>query len=196
VISIVNLPHTQIGRYLTLEDFCTCTQTYRKYADSINPWPENIEETMPALQALAEIILDPVIEHFGRENFKLTYGFCSADLKKYLARKDSVTGEKNGKVAPEIDQHMAHERKRNGKYQCERVGASCDFLVKGIPSNQVVGWIVAQALAFDSLYFYGAENPLHISYGPAHKRDIWAFLESGQPTGKGVEHWRGQIRAI
>jgi hypothetical protein len=183
-----------IGHYLTLEEFCLCTQTYKKYADSINPWPENIEETIPALRALAENIIDPIIKHFGIENFRLTYGFCSTDLKKYLERKDALTGEKNGKVAPGLDQHMAYEKKRTGKYQCERLGASCDFIIHGVTTDKVIDWIVENELPFDSLYYYGDSNPLHISYGPQHKKDMWGFLESGQPTKKTVEHWRQRIK--
>jgi hypothetical protein len=72
----------QIGQYLTLAEFCTCTQTYQKYADQLDPYPENLEETIPALEALCQHILDPVITHFGRERFQLTYGFCSKDLKR------------------------------------------------------------------------------------------------------------------
>ncbi|WP_255527048.1 hypothetical protein [Nodosilinea sp. LEGE 07088] len=34
----------------------------------------------------------------------------------------------------------------------------------------------------DSLYFYGADRPIHISYGPQRKGDIWAFTEQGTPT--------------
>ena len=29
-----------LGKYLTLEEFCTCTQTYRRYADQIDPYPK------------------------------------------------------------------------------------------------------------------------------------------------------------
>ncbi|MGD1927667.1 MAG: hypothetical protein ACFB12_02055 [Leptolyngbyaceae cyanobacterium] len=42
----------KLGKYLTLEEFCTCTQTYHKYADQIDPYPQNLEETIPALAAL------------------------------------------------------------------------------------------------------------------------------------------------
>jgi hypothetical protein len=44
-------------------------------------------------------------------------------------------------------------------------------------------------LPFDSLYFYGVDRPIHISYGPENKREIWTFTGSGQPTRKGIEHW-------
>jgi hypothetical protein len=182
-----------LGRYLLLEEFCTCTQTYRKYADQIDPFPQNPEETIPALEALCQYIIDPVIDEFGRSHFQLTYGFCSADLKRCLAKKDPVTRVKNGKVSPDRDQHMAHEKNRNGRYFCLRLGAACDFRIVGVPSDELVEWILEQRLPFDSLYFYGAERPIHISYGPQHKRDLWAFTEGGVPTRSGIESWAGKF---
>ncbi|RZM79134.1 hypothetical protein [Leptolyngbya iicbica] len=185
-----------IGRYLTLEEFCTCTQTYCKYANQIDPYPKNWKETIQALEALCKHIIDPVIDAFGRERFQLTYGFCSADLKQWLAKEDPVTGRKNGRVSPNLDQHMAHEVNRNGKYYCSRLGAACDFRIVDLPSDELVEWIVVQGLPFDSLYFYGAECPIHISYGPQHKRDIWAFTDKGTPTRRGVEHWQARLEAV
>ncbi|MCT7974266.1 hypothetical protein [Laspinema olomoucense] len=179
----------KIGKYLTLEEFCTCTQTYRTYKDQIHPFPENLQETIPAISALIEAILDPVIDEFGRDRFRLTYGFCSKDLKRYLEKKDPVTGQKNGRVAPELDQHLAHEVNQRGKYYCNRLGASCDFLILDLSSADLVEWILARPLPFDSLYFYGEKRPIHISYGPQHKRDIWTFTQGRQPTKKGIEKW-------
>ncbi len=127
-----------LGKYLTLQEFCTCTQTYRKYANRIDPYPKNLEETIPALEALCQHILDPVIDHFGRERFQLTYGFCSKDLKRFLSQKDLETGIKNGRVEPSRDQHMAHEKNRNGKYYCDRLGAACDFRIVGLGSDLTV----------------------------------------------------------
>ncbi|HZG39916.1 MAG TPA: hypothetical protein VEZ50_14665 [Nodosilinea sp.] len=91
-----------IGRYLTLEEFCTSTWTYRKYADYIDSYPSNPDETIPALEALCQHIIDPVIDGFGRDRFQLTYGFCSADLKRWLAKKDPVTGKKHGIATPAL----------------------------------------------------------------------------------------------
>ncbi|MFB2837415.1 hypothetical protein [Floridanema evergladense] len=184
----------KLGKYLTLEEFCTCTQTYQKYTDKINPFPENLAETLPAIEALTQFILEPIINYFGIDKFRLTYGFCSKDLKKYLAKKDPETGLKNGRVAPEIDQHLAHEINKNGKYYCQRLGAACDFLILGVGSDRVIDWILAQKLPFDSLYFYGVDRPIHISYGPQNKKEIWTFTASGQPTRKGIEHWLELIK--
>lgn len=179
----------RLGRHLWLEEFCTCTQTYRKFADHIDPHPKNLAETIPAIESLCQHILDPIIDHFGKERFQLTYGFCSIDLKRYLAQKDLETGIKNGRVDPSRDQHMAHEKNRNGKYYCDRLGAACDFRIVGLESDRLVEWILEQRLPFDSLYFYGGDRPIHISYGLQHRRDIWAFTANGTPTRKGIENW-------
>lgn len=179
----------QLGKYLKLEEFCTCTNTYKRYADKINAFPQNAAETIPAIKALNQLIIDPIIDGFGRERFRLTYGFCSADLKRYLEKKDPVTGLKNGRVAPHLDQHMACEVKKTGNYYCDRLGAACDFCILGLESGIVVDWILQQQLPFDSLYFYDRDRPIHISYGPQHKRDIWSFTASGMPTRKGIEPW-------
>ncbi|WP_416670430.1 hypothetical protein [Egbenema bharatensis] len=182
-----------LGQYLSLEEFCTCTQTYQKYVDRIDPYPKNLEETIPALEALCQHILAPVIAHFGRERFQLTYGFCSKDLKRFLSQKDPETGIKNGRVDPSRDQHMAHEKNRNGKYYCDRLGAACDFRIVGMESDRLVEWILEQRLPFDSLYYYGSDRPIHISYGSQHKRDIWTFTGRGVPTRKGIERWLEQV---
>jgi hypothetical protein len=186
----------QIGQYLTLAEFCTCTQTYQKYADQLDPYPENLEETIPALEALCQHILDPVITHFGRERFQLTYGFCSKDLKRFLGQKDPETGIKNGRVDPSRDQHMAHEKNRNGKYYCDRLGAACDFRIVGLESDQLVEWILEQQLPFDSLYYYGSDQSIHISYSPRPRQNIWAFTARGVPTKKGIEQWLEQVEAL
>lgn len=178
----------QLGKYLTLEEVCTCTQTYHRYAEKIDPYPHQLE-TLAALAALNHEIIDPIINYFGRENFRLTYGFCSPTLKRFLNQKDPVTGVKNGRIDPSRDQHMACERNRNGKYYCDRLGAACDFRILNQTSEQVVEWILETQLPFDSLYFYGSQRPIHISYSRQHKRDIWAFSATGQPTRKGIKHW-------
>ena len=183
-----------LGKYLSLEEFCTCTQIYQKYANQVNPYPKNLEETVPALQALCHHILDPVIKQFGRERFQLTYGFCSIDLKRYLSQKDPETGVKNGCVTPSRDQHMAHEVNRNVKYYCDRLGAACDFRVVNLESDLLVDWILKQQLPFDSLYYYSPDRPIHISYGHQHKRDIWAFTAKGTPTKKGLERWQANLK--
>jgi len=63
----------KLGKYLTLTDFCTCTQTYRRLSSQIEPFPRN-SASLQALSALAENILDPLIDHYGRDHFQLTMG--------------------------------------------------------------------------------------------------------------------------
>lgn len=181
-------PTLRLGKYFTLEQFCTCTQTYHHFADKIDPFPQR-QESIMALKDLNQFILEPIIDYFGQENFQLTYGFCSPDLKRFLNQKDSQTGIKRGRIDPSRDQHMAAEVNRNGKYYCERLGASCDFKILNVASDQVVEWILEHQLPFDSLYFYGKDRPIHISYGAQHKRDIWTFTDKGTPTKKGIESW-------
>ncbi|MCU0567544.1 MAG: hypothetical protein MUF49_13220 [Oculatellaceae cyanobacterium Prado106] len=181
-----------VGKFLSLTEFCTCTQTYQKYADFIDPYPQNLAETIPAIQALGQAILDPIIDHFGKTRFELTYGFCSRDLKRYLNQKDPQTGLKNGRVDPSRDQHMAHEINRNGRYYCDRLGAACDFRIVELESDRLIDWILEQRLPFDSLYFYGCDRPIHISYHPHPRKNLWTFTAGGVPTRKGIEHWLQQ----
>jgi hypothetical protein len=178
----------RLGQYLTLGEFCTCTQTYRRFADQIDPWPKQ-DESLQALRDLNHYLLDPILDEFGREGFQLTYGFCSVDLKRFLAQRDPATGEKYGRVDPSRDQHMAHERNRNGRYYCERLGAACDFWVRGVECDRILDWILNQALPFDSIYYYGPARPLHLSYGPQHKRALWTFTAAGTPTRRGLDRW-------
>jgi hypothetical protein len=181
-----------IGKYLSLADFCTCTNTYQKYLIQIDPFPKNLKSIV-AIEKLNQFILDPIIDRFGKSNFKLTYGFCSRDLKKYLEKKEPLTGVKNGRIDPSRDQHMALELKSNGKYYCDRLGAACDFSIVDVSSDRVIDWIVSQKLPFDSIYYYGIDRPIHISYGEQHKRDIWTFTSTGVPTKKGLKSWLGAI---
>ena len=142
-----------------------------------------------SLSLINYFILDSIIDRFGRDNFSLTYGFCSVDLKSFLAKKDPLTGIKNGRVEPSLDQHMVQEVNRNGNYYCSRLGSACDFRITNVDSEEVVNWILEIGLPFDSLYYYGFNRPIHISYGFQHKRDIWTFTTTGQPTRKGIEKW-------
>ncbi|MFP4132938.1 MAG: hypothetical protein ACLFQP_01365 [Halothece sp.] len=184
----------EVGKYLSLETFCTCTQTYEKYADHIDPYPRN-PDSIVAIKALNTYIIDPIIDHFGYQNFQLTYGFCSPDLKRFLNKKDPKTGIKNGRIDPSRDQHMAHEINRNGNYYCSKLGAACDFLILKVKSEQVIDWIVKVKLPFDSLYYYGSsDRPIHISYSPQNKKAIWTFTAKGTPTRKGTEKWQKLIQ--
>ena len=60
------------------------------------------------------------------------------------------------------------------------------FGLLDLESDCLVEWILEQRLPFDSLYYYGSDRPIHISYGSQHKRAIWTFTLEGMPTKKGI----------
>ena len=142
------------GRYLSYRSFIECGETQARL--KVHNIPKNVE-TYNALHDLATYILDPIIDYFGA--IRLTYGLCTVELGRHIKRR----------VAHGLDQHAACERKRNGGYVCERLGAACDFIVDDEDMQEVAKWIV-QNLPFDRLYFYGKGSPLHVSFGADHSR--------------------------
>lgn len=141
------------GRHLTYRQLVECGET--RATTGISNLPSN-PESYTALFDLATSILDPVIEYFG--SIELTYGFCSSELARRIP----------GRIAPDIDQHAGHERKRTGHPVCSRLGAAVDFLVRDENMREVAEWIAAN-LPFDRMYFYGVDRPLHVSIGPQLK---------------------------
>lgn len=75
------------------------------------------------------------------------------------------------------------------KYEPRRLGAACNFRIVGLESDGLVEWILKQRLPFDSLYYYGSDQPIHVSYSPQYRRNIWTFTDGGTPTRKGIEQW-------
>ncbi len=142
------------GINLTFSDLIECGETQQRLGLSNLP---TSPDTYNALFLLATQILDPVIDYFGA--IKLTYGFCSGELGKHIKER----------VAPSLDQHASHEKKKNGKFICERLGAACDFIVEDEDMREVADWIV-ENLPFDRLYFYGSDRPVHVSFGPSNQR--------------------------
>ena len=151
------------GRFLTFRQLIECGETQ---ADTgVTNLPRRIE-SYNALLALAERVLDPVIEYFGM--IRLTYGFCSPELARRIP----------GRIDPKRDQHAAHELNRLSKPVCERLGAAVDFFVEDESMLEVAQWIVANT-PFDRLYFYGDELPIHVSHGPNGDRQI-VWMVAGQ----------------
>ncbi len=150
---------------ISLQEFCTCTKTYQRHSNDIDPYPWQ-PESHNAIALLFDHILDPIIDHFGKDKFILTYGFCSIDLKKFLERGRNQTCAK-------VDQHCAHEVNSKGRLICDRKGAAADFCILGLDSDDLINWIQQVGLPFDSIYYYGSNRPIHISYGPQHKRHLW-----------------------
>lgn len=150
---------------------CTCTNTYKKYSNLIKPYPEN-PSSIDALFKLNCEILTPVINCFGYENFQLIYGFCSKDLKKFIAKEKS-------RVCTTVDQHMAHEVNSRGNYYCKHLGAACDFAIAGINSKKII--VFLRRLNFDSIYYYGENQPIHVSWSESPRRKIWEFTQQNTP---------------
>lgn len=148
-----------------LDEACGATFSYRSFVECgetqarlrlpntpLNP------ESYNALYDLAVKLIDPIVEYFGA--IRLTYGFCSPGLGAHI----------KSRVAPELDQHAAHEMNRRGQPICARGGAACDFIVDDENMEEVADWIIAN-LPFDRLYVYGKDRPIHLSYSPTELRE-------------------------
>jgi DNA phosphorothioation-associated putative methyltransferase len=144
------------GQYLTFRQLIECGETHAK--TSLLNMPKQFE-SYNALHDLAVQVLDPVIDYFGM--IQLTYGFCSRELAKEIS----------GRIAPDRDQHAAHELNRRGKAICNRLGAAADFIVEDESMLEVAQWIVTNT-PFDRLYFYGDNKPIHVTFGPNHDKQI------------------------
>jgi hypothetical protein len=147
-----------------LDEPCGANFTFRQLIECGETWERtrlpNIPkeaESFTALVELARCILDPVVDYFGM--IELTYGFCSPMLAKHIPAR----------IAPVLDQHAAHEKKRGGANVCSRLGAAVDFYVADEDMEEIANWII-ENLPFDRLYFYGRDRPIHVSYGPEQSR--------------------------
>ena len=164
------------GAHFSYRDLIACGETgVRLLAESDRPRPfDNVPreaETFAAMRALCAVALDPVVDHFGA--IELTYGFASSEL----------TREIKAHIHPPLDQHAGHELNRAGKPICPRLGLAVDFLVPNVDSRLVARWIVENT-AFDRLYFYKPDRPLHVSVGPENARQIVEMREG--PSGRRV----------
>jgi hypothetical protein len=185
------------GQYLRFRDLIECGETWQRLAVEAGGTADEVEaggrgegkdrsggrrqrdagidnlpqapESYNALLELAEQILDPVIDWFGM--IRLTYGFCSPRLARQIP----------GRIDPKRDQHAAHERNRLGNLICPRLGAAVDFIIDDEDMLEVAQWVVEHR-PFDRLYFYGADKPIHVSYGPEHRRQVVTMLPG--PSGR------------
>jgi DNA phosphorothioation-associated putative methyltransferase len=154
------------GQYYTFKDFIACGETQAK--SNLSNTPKQAK-TYNALHFLAKEVIDPVIDYFG--GIQLTYGFCSRELAKEIPNK----------IAPSRDQHASHELNTRNNLICKRKGAAVDFIVKDEDMLEVAQWIVKNT-GFDRLYFYGMNQPIHVSVGPDKKGEI--VIMSPGPSGK------------
>jgi DNA phosphorothioation-associated putative methyltransferase len=150
------------GAHFTYRDLIECGETQARTGLPNRP---RQPDTYTALYELARHVLDPVIDYFGM--IRLTYGFCSQDLAKNIP----------GRIAPELDQHAGHERKRSGKPVCERLGAACDFLVEDEDMEEVANWVYENT-DVDRVYFYGKDRPIHVSYSGSPARQFVEMVVS------------------
>lgn len=150
------------GRHFKYRDLIGCGETWQR--TGMANLPRN-PETYNALHALATSVIDPLIDYFGM--IRLTYGFCSQELAKAIPAR----------IAPKLDQHAAHEQNRFGQHICDRLGAAVDFVVEDEDMVEVAKWI-AENLAFDRLYLYGPDRPIHISYGPETLQQVTIMATS------------------
>lgn len=150
------------GAHFTYRQLIECGETQARLS---LPNVPIVPESFNAPHDLAVALLDPIIDYFGA--IRLTYGFCSPGLTKHI----------HARVAPELDQHAAHELKRNGQPVCPRGGAACDFFVEDENMREVAEWIIAN-LPFDRLYFYGADRPIHLSYSASRTSEAYEMVET------------------
>ena len=156
------------GRYLTFRQLIECGETQARTRLANHPQQP---ASYNALHDLAVWVLDPVIDYFGM--IRLTYGFCSPELARKIP----------GRIDPKRDQHAAHEVNRRGEPICGRLGAAVDFLIDDENMLEVAQWIVVHT-PFDRLYFYGPDQPLHVSFGPNHDGQIVWMVAT--PSGRRV----------
>jgi DNA phosphorothioation-associated putative methyltransferase len=156
------------GANFTYRQLIECGETQER--TGLNNLPLEAD-SYTALYDLATQVLDPVVEYFGM--IKLTYGFCSSALAKAIP----------GRIAPSLDQHAAHEKKKSGKFVCERLGAACDFIVDDENMEEVANWIT-ENLKFDRLYLYGDDRPIHVSYAPQSVQEVVRMVQT--PSGKTI----------
>ena len=166
------------GEYLTYRQLIECGETQAR--TGIPNLPKE-PDSYTALFELVRNVLDPVIEYFGM--IKLTYGFSSAELSKQIP----------GRIAPKLDQHAAHEKKRNGLRVCERLGAACDFVVEDEDMEAVVRWI-AQNIPFDRIYYIDSSRPIHVSFGPQRTGQIVKLVTTS--SGRSIPRVVTQGKAI
>ncbi|WP_295899510.1 hypothetical protein [uncultured Vibrio sp.] len=127
------------------------------------------------LQYLIDHVLQPLEDSLGK--VEVTYGYTSHSLLLWILNNSP------GDMAPSLDQHASMELNSRGNRICKRDGAACDFYVEGYENRMdEVAKYICTHLAFDRLYFYGKNKPIHISIGPENSR--YALIR--QPRSDGL----------
>jgi hypothetical protein len=150
------------GENFRYKDIVECGETFLELR------PNNVpreKKTYEALRELAQSVLDPLWDKFG--DIKLTYGLSCRDLHQHI----------KARISPPLDQHASYELNTRGKQICARGGAAVDLYCPGVSSLKAAQWIVKNC-PFDRLYFYGSENPIHVSIGPEQNRQVILMRQS------------------
>jgi len=170
------------GPHFRYRDLIECGETWHRLSaggedgrvfDNVPREPA----TLGAMRSLCTVVLDPAVVHFGR--VELTYAFASRALVRRIP----------GRIHPPGDQHAGHELDRTGKPICARLGFAVDFRVPGVDSREVVRWVVEHT-AFDRVYFYEPDLPIHVSVGPDESRQV-VHMRRG-PSGRRVPRVMGR----
>jgi hypothetical protein len=164
------------GDHFRYRDLIECGETWNRLsagAKGGEPFDNVPREaaTFAAMRTLCAVVLDLVVSQFGR--IELTYAFASRPLTRHIARR----------IHPPGDQHAGHELDRRGRPICARLGLAADFVVPGTRSLEAARW-VAEHTAFDRLYYYDDDRPIHVSVGPNESRQI-VHMRRG-PSGRRV----------
>ncbi len=148
----------QLSANFTLAEMILSRTAHRRGIDNTPP-----PAAVTALRALAQNVLQPVRDHFGRPVI-VTSGFRAPALNRAIGGSAS-------------SQHT--------------LGEAADFTVAGVSNLQVARWIVAN-LPFDQLiYEFGEGGWLHVSYRAgrlrrqilrAEKRDGRTVYLAGLPS--------------
>ena len=135
-----------------------------KHGISIHNSPKEVA-SINSILILIEAILLPVSKKFGE--IKITYGFVSPELNRYIQRNSSSG------TYPSTDQHAASELNQANNQICNRHGLACDFIVNDYENQmgQIMLFIVNN-LDFDKIYYYGNDKPLHVSVGHKSERHL------------------------
>jgi len=148
---------SKCGKFLSYRQLIECGETWTRHR--IPNVPKN-PSTFNALYELTEAVLDPVIEYFGM--IRLTYGFASPGLTRLIKRG----------IAPRLDQHSSCEIASGGAAVCSRLGAAVDFIVEDEDMAAVANWVIDNC-AFDRLYYYGPDRPIHVSASTTPSREVY-----------------------
>lgn len=126
-----------------------------------------LDATWEGIARLAEAVLDPLHERFGR--VEITYGFAGPSLTRHI----------RSSIAPALDQHAGSELSPRGVVLCKRGGQACDLRVPGVSAFEVARWLRGN-LPFDRMYLYGEGRALHVSFGPTKGGLTYAMVRGAR----------------